>query len=223
MACGTPRSSNLKTEGFYVEYTLETRGDGAPSASGVFRDEGATGEALELVDGDAAYCDDLPLAKSATHYGAYEATLSPGKSQYVFELRRPGETAVDTIVPAPRAFQLGHDPLDGTYEMHFVISFTTSMPPPSFHTRFEVRAQSSDTGCPGGTVVTYQDSVAAGFDLRGQLDLPGSSMNLGGSSQGDCHYQLDVVREDTRDVGPPFIGGKLVSRHIESTTIHVHR
>jgi hypothetical protein len=214
--CSTStRSSNVRTRGFFVEYTLVARPNQATVARAQIRVEGESGTALELVDGDALACDGVPLLRSAEEKitPTYVATLPADKPLHTFVLSRAGEADASESVPAPAPLQITNDPLDGTYASLLRVSWGT----PASTAKVSVKATSEDTKkCAGKTLA---DAVAD----TGSFVFAGAMLEPADKSTPDCTYALEVTREETSPASATVVaGGKLVARGVDTSSLHIH-
>lgn len=208
-------SRYVKTSGFFVTFIVEQRESSSPRALARVNVSKATGQTLDLVDGDALACDGLTLVAGTDLDGMadYEATLNEAPS-HLFELTRPDDVSASATVPMPPSLQLTSGPLDGGADSQY--SITWVKPAATDGTRISVVARSSSPGCQPVTL------SADGADT-GSFAFDGSSFGRtvdGGSPH--CEYVIDVSRQTIASLGGAFAGGERRSRVIRTVELHVH-
>ncbi len=212
-ACGTStKSTYVETRGFYVTYTIAQRPSGAPLASAEFQVGDASGTHLELVSGDAVSCDGIPLPPEMSRlYPTYAAEVPAGKPSYAFVLTRPGEADTAASVAAPPLFVLTSGPLDAGYSASLTLTWRSG----GATGKVTIKATSTDVKCQAKT-------VAEAAPDTGSYVLAASSFLPLDKSKPDCSYVVELTRDEISTVGAPLAGGKLVSRGVDSTVLHLH-
>jgi type II secretory pathway pseudopilin PulG len=222
---GTVHSSELLTHGVFPTYTIEEAGARARVATAQFRVANGSG-ALVILDGaDAFFLDGKPIDQSASDQ-RFSTTVPATQASSVFEFVRPGER--DPVkVSSPTRFLLTSPPLEGDANLRTPRPGGTSGPDTS--TAFTL---TWDRIVPSATVTISTKSPVAscgGNTLAAQVPDTGSyafrasSFASANSPTGDCLYDVAVARDEVVAIGAPFAGGTATSRHVEGTTLTLHR
>lgn len=130
-ACSKTNSSNVKTSGIYVTYTIEGNNQNSAVCRAQFQVGGSTGTFLDLDNGDTVTCQGQSMSRSefagiVTYYAA--VTYNPGGT-YVVNFSRTGEPLYTASVAMPLPIA-GMSPASfRTYQKNqaFTISWTPSL------------------------------------------------------------------------------------------------
>lgn len=193
-ACTKVPSDGIATRALFARYDVVVTG-GVAEARASFTVGESSLTFVELVRGDAVYCNGVPLYRDSSAVGEvhYSASLPAQSAGYVFQLSRPGET-VNTRVsgasslaitaPAEGAQVSIRDPLR--------IGWTTG---PDYASNVQLDL---DGACTDHLALTAAD--------EGRDTISSSQLVLRGSAS--CPARLTLRRSVERSLSSPFAGGR---------------
>lgn len=218
VGCAKTDSSNIKTSGFYADYTVKTSATNPSVAtcSASFRVE-AGGTYIDLSSGDTVTCNGQSMSRSEL-FGivTYTATLAATVgSTYTVVLTRSGEAPYSASVTLPEAVSPTSPASGASGTKGNVLSFSWATSSSSIDTMTVSSSSvtSGDTKCP--VAAYFQDSApenGVGSFSASEMSLPATgsagacSMNItwqrrrAGSMPSGLKGDITGVQEATRAI-----------------------
>jgi hypothetical protein len=210
-ACSTTESTNIKTSGIWVRYTVEHDAHDSVTVWGVLRVGGSTGTIIDLFAGEHLEVNGTNMTEwvePITNYHWSRAVIGPDPDGiYDIDFVRLGDEVVSTTVVTPER------------------PFITSLDPGNVVNSEEVLTIYWDEGDPGDDVDIYIEGDCIENHSYSQVadtgmfvsdpifDLPPPDLPA------DCTLQVTVARNVVGSVNSAFQGGYTEARAFEEVLI----
>ncbi|HEX7666200.1 MAG TPA: hypothetical protein VF407_16850 [Polyangiaceae bacterium] len=210
---GEPTSDEVELGDVYASYVLAKEDGKLPVATAQLREGGPSGSALVLGGGDTISCGGAMLVRTDSDgVPAYSAVLPAAATSAEFELVRPGQRSYVRHADMPPALRITSAPTSASYDSQLDISWASDA---SQAGTITIEATSTNPSCPKVTVADHvKDTGTWAFD--------GSAFRPSKDEDVECAYTVAVMHDVESDVGPPFVGGVLVSRSLATAPIQFH-